>query len=252
MKKLAFVLASATALISASASAADLRRPIAQAPGVAAAPYFNWTGCHIGVQGGYAWGRSRHINQVGGVTTDITDRYDLSGGLVGPTLGCNIQTGAFVFGVEGDWSWSWKEGGGNGIPPFDTNAISQTRENWLATIRGRVGWAWDRWMLYATGGLAIADVEASVIPNPASGLATIAESKTRTGWTVGGGLEWAFAPNWSAKLEYLHVALQNEGYFLTPPAGFANRAGGVPLHNDIIRAGINYRFNWGGPVVARY
>ena len=86
-----------------------------QAPGVAAAPYFTWTGCHIGVQGGYAWGRSRHINEVGGVTTDITDRYDLSGPLVGPTVGCNIHTGAFVFGVEGDWSWSWKDGGANNI-----------------------------------------------------------------------------------------------------------------------------------------
>jgi outer membrane immunogenic protein len=167
---------------------------------------------------------------------------------VGPTVGCNIQTGAFVFGVEGDWSWSWKEGGGNGIAPFNTAAISETREKWLATIRGRVGWAWDRWMIYATGGAAFADVEARVIPDPASALATISESKTRTGWTVGGGFEWAFAPNWSAKLEYLHVEFRDDAYFLTPPAGFANRAGGVPLTNEIVRAGINYRFNWGGPI----
>ena len=134
-------------------------------------------------------------------------------------------------------------------------AFSSTHEDWLATIRGRIGWAFDRWMIYATGGGAFADVEARVVPNPATGLPTISENRTRSGWTVGGGFEWAFAPNWSAKVEYLHAEFENEGYFLTPPAGFANRAGGVPLHNDIVRAGINYRFNfgpWGGPVVASY
>jgi outer membrane immunogenic protein len=252
MKKLALAVAASTTIFAAPALAADLRVPV-KAPMTYAPAPFNWTGCYIGVQGGGAWGRSRHINQTGGVNFNITDSYDVDGFLVGPTVGCNFQTGGFVFGIEGDWSWSSKEGGGNGLLPFfNPLAVSQTREHWLATVRGRVGWAFDRWMIYATGGGAFADVEARVVPDPASGLAIISESRTRAGWTVGGGLEWAFAPNWSAKVEYLHVAFENEGYFLTPPAGFGNRAGGVPLHNDIIRAGINYRFGWGGPVVASY
>ncbi len=252
MKRLALVVAASTTIFAAPALAADLRAAPIRGPAPYVVAPFSWSGCYIGVQGGGAWGSSRHINEVAGVRTNITDRYDVDGALVGPTVGCNLQYGGFVFGVEGDWSWSTKEGGANNIPPFDTLSTSQTRENWLATIRGRLGWAFDRWMIYATGGGAFADIEARVIPNPAAGLATISDSRTRAGWTVGGGFEWAFAPNWSAKIEYLHVEFENEGHFLTPPVGFANRAGGVPLHNDIVRAGINYRFSWGGPVVASY
>jgi outer membrane immunogenic protein len=251
MRKLTIVVAASTVIFAAPALAADLRMPV-KAPVPYVPPVFNWTGCYIGVQGGGAWGRSRHINQVAGVNTNITDPYDVDGFLVGPTVGCNFQTGGFVFGIEGDWSWSSKEGEGRGIPPFSTLAVSQTRENWLATIRGRLGWAFDRWMIYATGGGAFADIEARVVPDAILGIAPISESQTRAGWTVGGGFEWAFAPNWSAKIEYLHVEFEDVGYFLTPPVGFANRAGGVPLHNDIVRAGINYRFGWGGPVVASY
>jgi outer membrane immunogenic protein len=251
MKKLMLVVAASTTMftaLAAPAAAADLRAaPVRPAP-YAVAP-FSWTGCYIGVQGGGAWGTSRHINDVAGVRTNITDRYDVDGFLIGPTVGCNYQVGGFVLGIEGDWSWSSKEGGAFNIAPFDTTAFSETRENWLATIRGRIGWAFDRWMIYATGGGAFADIEARVVP---AVVAPISESRTRAGWTVGGGFEWAFAPNWSAKIEYLHVEFENEGYHLTPPAGFANRAGGVPLHNDIIRAGVNFRFGWGGPVVASY
>jgi outer membrane immunogenic protein len=251
MKKLTLILAASTAVCAAPALAADLRTPVRPAPTFIVPP-FSWTGCYIGVQGGGAWGSSRHINEVAGVRTNITDHYDVDGFLVGPTAGCNFQTGGFVFGIEGDWSWSSKEGEGRNIPPFSTDAVSQTREDWLATIRGRLGWAFDRWMIYATGGGAFADIEARVVPDAITGVAPISESKTRAGWTVGGGFEWAFAPNWSAKIEYLHVKFENEGYFLAPPVGFANRAGGVPLNNDIVRAGINYRFGWYAPVVASY
>jgi outer membrane immunogenic protein len=251
MNKVTLALASAGVLLSVPALAADLGRPVYKAPVIAAVPTFNWSGCYIGVSGGGAWGQSRHINRAGGVDTNITNDYDLRGGLVGPTVGCNFQTGAFVFGVEGDWSWTSKEGSAFDIPPFNVAFESQTREHWLATARGRVGWAWDRWMIYVTGGAAFADIEARVIP-PAPPLVTISESRTRVGWTVGAGWEWAFSQNWSAKLEYLYVDFGNEAYFQVPPAGFVNRAGGVPVTDHIIRAGINYRFNWAAPLVASY
>jgi outer membrane immunogenic protein len=255
MKRLALVVAASTTIFAAPAVAADLRAAPVRAPAPYVVAPFSWSGCYIGVQGGGAWGESRHINQVGGVNTNITNTYDVDGFLIGPTVGCNYQIGGFVLGIEGDWSWSSKEGEGRNIAPFSTLAIGQTRENWLATIRGRLGWAFDRWMIYATGGGAFAEVEARSVPDAITGVAPFGETRTRSGWTVGGGFEWAFAPNWSAKIEYLHVELENEGYFLTPPVGFANRAGGVPLHNDIVRAGINYRFSfggWGGPVTASY
>ena len=246
MRKLALAVAASTTMLAAPALAADLRMPV-KAPVTYAPAPFNWSGCYIGVQGGGAWGRSRHINRVAGVDASITNIYDVDGALVGPTLGCNFQiAGGFVFGVEGDWSWSSKEGGAFGIPPFATTVFNETREHWLATIRGRLGFTWDRVMIYATGGGAFAEVEARATPAPAAGIAAISESRTRFGWTVGGGLEWAFTPNWSIKGEYLYVEFENVGYFDPPPAGFNNRAGGVPLHNHIARAGINYRFNWGG------
>ena len=91
----------------------------------------------------------------------------------------------------------------------------------------------------------------------ATDIATIvSETHTRAGWTVGGGVEWAFDPNWSAKLEYLFVDFGREGYYDPPPSFlFANRAGGVFLTDNIVRAGVNWRFNWGKaptPVVAKY
>ncbi len=249
MHKLA--VAVATTMFAAPVLAADLRVPV-KAPMTYAPAPFSWSGCYIGVQGGGAWGRSRHINRTAGVNFNITDSYDVDGFLVGPTVGCNFQTGGFVFGVEGDWSWSSKEGGAFGNLPFSTTVFNETREHWLATFRGRLGFTWDRVMIYATGGGAFADIEARATPAPASGIAAISESRTRFGWTVGAGLEWAFSPNWSIKGEYLFVDFKNVGYFDPPPAGFNNRAGGVPLHNHIVRVGINYRFDWGGPVVASY
>ena len=251
MSKLAFTFASAVVLFSAPVIAADLGVPRPAVPFVARAPIALWSGCYIGVSGGGTWGQSRHINRVGGIDTDITNDYDITGALVGPTVGCNIQTGGFVFGVEGDWSWTSKQGSAVDIAPFNPAFTSETRENWLATVRGRVGWAWDRWMFYVTGGGAFADVEARVI-GPI-GLGTISETLTRTGWTVGLGGEWAFSPNWSVKLEYLYVDFgKEEGYFDLAPVGFVNRAGGVPVTEHVIRGGINYRFSWGGPVLARY
>lgn len=249
MRKLAWILCCGTALMSGPALAADLRMPV-KAPPVAVAPAFNWTGCYLGVAGGGTWGRSRHVNSGGNITND----YDIDGFLVGPTVGCNFQQGPFVFGVEGDWSWTNKRGEAFDIPPFNTAFLSQTRENWLATIRGRLGYSWDRFMIYATGGGAFADIEARVVPPAGLGLATISESRTRFGWTVGGGFEWAFAPSWSAKVEYLYVDFRGgDAYFTPPPAGFVNRAGGVPTTDHIVRAGINYRFGgWGAPVVASY
>jgi outer membrane immunogenic protein len=108
-------------------------------------------------------------------------------------------------------------------------------------------------MVYATAGAAVGDVKYTI---NATDIATIvSETHTRAGWTVGGGVEWAFDPNWSAKLEYLFVDFGREGYYDPPPSFlFANR-GGVFLTDNIVRAGVNWRFNWGKaptPVVAKY
>jgi outer membrane immunogenic protein len=228
-------------LISGSAMAADMRPAPApvytKAPMMA--PLYNWTGCYIGVEGGGAWGRSHHENSAG---VHITNDYDVTGGLIGGEVGCNYQVAStWVLGLEGDLSWVTKKGSANDIPPFNVGFISGTKEKWLGTGRARVGYlVTPQFLLYGTGGFAVASVEADVTP---PGFATFTESNTRWGWTAGAGGEYAFTSNWSVKVEYLFVQLQNASYFSAPPIGTGILPrGNVSLNNNIVRAGLNYKF----------
>lgn len=202
------------------------------------APRYNWTGLHIGVEGGGDWGRSKHVAS----SNDITPEYKVSGALVGATLGYDAQFASiWLFGMEGDMSWLSASGSAQNQPPFATVSRSATKEPWLGTARMRLGiLATDRWLTYVTGGVALTAVEADAInPN-----ATFSESHIRGGWTAGAGEEVAIDKNWSAKLEYLHVGLNDTPYFTPPPSpNVANRGGGVPLSDEIVRLGINYKFN---------
>jgi outer membrane immunogenic protein len=253
-------LAIATTLLGLAASgtalAADL--PV-KAPILRAAPVaYNWTGCFVGVAGGGAWGRSRHISgDPGLVGVDITNDFNLSGGIVGIEYGCNWQNGAWVLGTESDFSWTNLRGSANNIAPFNTLGISSTREHWLSTTRLRLGFLTsEQFLLYATGGLAWARVEA-IVDGSAAGAGVFSESRTRWGWTLGGGVEYALGNGWSAKADYLYVRLNEAEYFNPPPLGFAIR-GNVPVDEHILRVGLNYKFTncfflFGcGPVVARY
>jgi outer membrane immunogenic protein len=251
MKKLLAAAALFT-LIVAPAVAADMPVAAKAPPRVMPVPVYSWTGCYIGVEGGGAWGRSRHISgDPGLVGVDITNNYNVSGWLVGGEAGCNYQTDRWVFGVEGDWSWTDKRGSANNIAPFNTTSISGTKEKWIATARGRVGFLpTEMLLLYVTGGAAWASVEANVDAT-ASGAGIVRDTRDRFGWTVGGGGEYAFGGGWSAKAEYLYVRFDGQQYLNPPIPGFAIRDN-VPLDNHIVRVGLNYKFGWGGPVVARY
>jgi outer membrane immunogenic protein len=207
----------------------------------------SWTGTYGGVSGGYGWGHSDQTDPglinlpVPPINTD-DGHYSVNGGLLGGTLGYNLQKGPWVFGLEGDLSWA-DIAGQSAVcgPTTATPHPCGTKLDALGTFRGRVGYAAGangNWLLYATGGVAIGDVHAWDSSTPASG------NDWRAGWTVGAGVETSFAPNWTAKLEYLHVDLGNGQIFNVVP--------GVPesvsFRADIIRAGVNYRF--GGPVAA--
>ena len=232
---------------SVSAIAADLpvKAPIAVAPAL-----YNWTGCYIGIEGGYKWGKSQHrFEDVGGITRDITDKFNIDGGLAGGTVGCNYQwpSTRWVIGIEGDWSWTDVKGGAFDLAPFFNPAFfSETEEKWLATFRGRVGWAFGATgnvLLYVTGGAAVADIQINTDgPRPAS-VFFGSESKTRWGWTAGIGIEWAFLPHWSVKGEYLYVDFGDDSYYCpVPPVGFVNRCSGVDVTQNIVRLGLNYKF----------
>jgi outer membrane immunogenic protein len=210
-------------------------------PPVVAAPAYNWSGWYAGVEGGGGFGSS---NQIAGGPLGfgpITAGYRLSGWLAGGTVGYNYQSGAWVFGLEGDMSWAKIRGSGNEVSPFTPTVINQTNENWLDTARGRIGYSsQDGWLIYATGGVAVAGVQAATVAPP--GLASLSETQTRWGGVVGGGAEVMIAPAWSVKAEYLYTSMQSKIYFAAPPAGVNTRSN-VPVEESIVRVGINYHFS---------
>jgi outer membrane immunogenic protein len=262
MKISKFVLVSAalatSALLGVSAvSAADLpARTYTKAP-VAVAPVYSWTGCYIGIEGGGVWGRSQHYAAdpadiaAGVFGFPQTGGIDPSGGIVGGTLGCNYQfSNNFVVGIEGDGSWTNNSASANFIAPFKATDVATTNQGWIATYRGRIGYAWDRLLLYATGGGASTNIGVNLC-DPVFGC--ISSSQTRSGWAAGAGIEYAFWQNFSVKLEYLHLDFGRTNFGqLVPSPGFTFLARNVSLNNDIVRVGLNYKFGWGGPVVAKY
>jgi opacity protein-like surface antigen len=203
----------------------------------------DWSGFYAGVEGGGVWGTTGWFGQTfNDHTFDATPGYHVGGALVGGTLGYNSQFDRhYIFGLEGDMSWTSLEGGATQLPPFNTTQQGETNEPWLGTARVRLGYTpGPKWLVYGTGGLAAADVVGTITN---SGLAP--ESHVRAGWTAGGGIESAIARNWSAKLEYLYVGLENHAYDTpTPNVPGGNRAGGMPLAEQIVRAGINYKIDW--------
>jgi outer membrane immunogenic protein len=218
MKTLLLAGASLFALGAASASAADLpARMPAKAPAYVAPMAYNWTGFYLGLNGGYGFGRGEFNGAL------PSGRFDAGGGLFGATVGYNWQTGPVVFGLEGDIDWSGMKGTGTcgGI------TSCEVRNDYLSTIRGRLGYAFDRWMPYITGGAAIGNVKTSI-----AGFGDT--NNTKGGWTIGGGVEASIAGPWTAKVEYLHVDLGD--------ADTAIAGESAKFTSDIIRGGINYKF----------
>lgn len=210
-----------------AASAADIRRT-APAPAYKAPPVYasyNWSGLYIGGHLGYAWsGEDATFTGTG-----FSGALDPSGFLAGGQIGVNWQVGSWVLGVEGDWSWTNANGTGTvGATPVTSD------HNWYATAAGRLGFAWDRWMIYGKGGAAWMDADYSTAAGTAG--------STRGGWMLGAGVEYGVTPNWSAKLEYNYLDLGTDNLVLPP-------ATSVDTNVHTLKAGINYRFNWDGPVV---
>jgi opacity protein-like surface antigen len=114
------------------------------------------------------------------------------------------------------------------------------KENWLSTFRGRVGYAQGNWLIYATAGGALANVENSIVGPPG----TVSEKHAHWGWTAGGGVEVKLNPDWSAKVEYLYVGLQDKSYFNPAPSVLIPSNQGLRLDDHIVRVGVNYKLPW--------
>jgi outer membrane immunogenic protein len=206
-----------------AAQAADLPQPTYKAPPYSAPSYMNWTGFYVGLNGGYGFGKSSWSTAGGG-----TGDFDVKGPLAGVTLGYNFQTGVWVWGIEGDLDYSWIKGS-------TTVACGdcETRNTWLGTARGRVGYAgWNNWLPYITGGAAFGGIKGTETA-PA-----FSATKTAIGWTAGAGIEYALWTNWSIKGEYLYADLGK----VTCTACGGGADVDVKFKTNLVRLGVNYRF----------
>jgi outer membrane immunogenic protein len=228
------------------ALAADLpqppppQAPTAYVPTVA--PVYNWGGIYWGLNGGYGFGSSEWTDPSNASVSSSTGDFDVKGFLGGGTLGLNFQSDVWVFGIEGDFDGSWLNGTSSsafcGAVNLGAAAQCQTKNTWLGTVRGRVGYAADRVLFYGTAGGAFGNIEAGV-----NGL----QNSTEFGWTAGAGIEFAVADNWTARVEYLFVDLGNATCNNLNTCG--NDALGGPAANqtvkfdaNLIRVGVDYLF----------
>lgn len=213
MKRFLMLLAGGTALSSACilpAAAADLPY---KSPAYVAPAFYDWTGFYIGANGGYLW------------SSDFA--VDAKGWVYGGQLGYNWQAGRFVFGIEGDIQGTSVSESETGLGITVTGKIPA-----FATVRGRLGYAFDRILIYGTGGWAYTKNELSAT----NGVLTVSDSKWSSGYTFGGGVEWAAWDRWSVKAEYLYV---HSGDVELTLAGVT--AGGS-YNMNVARLGLNYRF----------
>ena len=221
-----------TTTLVAEAADKPVVKPVYKAPLRPAVNYYSWNGFYMGVNIGYAFGSSSWASPAGSASP--------KGFMLGPTFGYNVQTGNWVLGIEGDYDWTWIKGSS----PCSVTSCT-TRNTWLSTIRGRVGTTFDRSLIYFTGGAAFGDIYAI---RDTWGSA----SKTATGWTVGGGLEYAMDSSTSLKVEYLYVDL---GSFDCGISCASAIPATVSFKSNIVRFGLNYKLGampTMGPISSRY
>jgi len=262
------ILLGTTALVAmmfaGAAQAADM--PL-KAPPRIAPEAFSWSGFYIGAHAGGAWGTVESEIPFDHAVFPVSS-HAINGFVAGGQAGINWQVNPWlVLGVEGQFSWTDAKGSAPCVVVFKCT----TELNWIATLAGRVGYTFGHTMLYIKGGVAWADSDytADLL---GAGILTASASSTRTGAMIGAGIEHAFAPNWSAKLEYnfMDFDTDNLGFGVhlngscnsmdTTARTVCTRSGNLGTINadvtqkvHLVKFGLNYRFNWGGPgIAARY
>jgi outer membrane immunogenic protein len=250
MKKVLLVTASLIALgASAPAVAADLAaRPYTNAPPMVAAVY-DWSGFYIGANGG--WGSSRNcwdfLPAGGGAISDGC--HDASGGTIGGQIGYRWQAGTWVFGLEAQGNWA--DFAGSNVTLAAIPALrNESRVDAFGLFTGQIGYAANNVLFYVKGGAAVTSNEYRQFVAGTNVLNAVTGDDTRWGASVGVGLEYAFAPNWSFGVEYNHLFMQDRTYAFTTPGGLFSANERISQDVDLVTARINYKF--GGPSVARY
>jgi outer membrane immunogenic protein len=239
-------------LMTLTAGAADLKLKAPPAP--PPPPPFNWSGLYIGGNVGGAWAESHWTDSLFGIDWGGSSEGRF---IAGGQIGFNYQfpSSPFLLGVEAQFDWVGRNGGDvTAVALGDTFTIS-SNDTGIATVAARLGLAFDRLLWYAKVGGAWVGNNGFTVTNVTTGETFVGDnSHTLSGWMVGVGLEYAFIENWSMKLEYDHIGLGGET-FTVPGTAIAVLAGDTITsdhHVDLVKFGINYRFGWNNPVVARY
>ena len=239
MKKNLLLAAVSLVALSAAAPAvaADLAaRPYTKAPAMVAAIY-DWSGFYIGINGG---GGSSHATwDFVGVGREGS--HDATGGTVGGQIGYRWQSGQWVFGVEGQGNWA-DFSGDNTSALFATR--NRTKIDAFGLITGQVGYAWNNVLIYVKGGAAVVSDKYEI--SSTAGALLASTSDTRWGGTVGAGLEYGFAPNWSVGVEYNHIFLSDKD------VTFAGFAGTERIRQDVDMGLVRLNYKFGGPMLGRY
>jgi outer membrane immunogenic protein len=227
-----------------AAVAADLpARPVYKAP--AALPMvYNWSGIYIGGHIGGGWSNVDAVDTHGLSGADPTGGVvgvDSSGFLGGGQIGANWQWGSMVLGLQADISATDLSASSSAAPVGFPTASVNYKTDWVSTLTGRIGYAQNNWLAYFKGGVAWAHNKYSVVnATPAT---NFVGGDTETGWTIGGGLEYGFSPNWSAFIEYDYIDLGSR--VITAVDTFGQGPASETIKQDIqmVKAGINYRFS---------
>jgi outer membrane immunogenic protein len=253
MKKLVLV-ASILAAGTVAASAADMApRYYSKAPAPVVAPIYNWGGFYVGVNGG--WGSSHNCwTNTAILAVPVFHLgegcHDATGGTVGGQVGYRWQAGSWVFGLEAQGNWADFSGSNTSL--VFAGVTNRTRIDAFGLFTGQVGYAWNNALFYVKGGAAVTDNRYEGIIT-GTGVVLDRATDTRWGGAVGAGVEFGFAPSWSAAVEYNHLFMGTNNYALTSvvaPAGINTRNDDVRQDADMVNVKVNYHF--GGPVVARY
>jgi outer membrane immunogenic protein len=253
MKKLILAVSMLTASTGGTLAADLAARPYTKAP-VAMAQVMTWTGLYVGAQGGYGWGSSNetYFNAPNTAIFAGTQNYDARGGFAGGVAGYNWQTGAMVLGIEGDYHWADINGRSSvvNVGPLNLGDTYSTQLRGFGDIKGRLGYAAGPALFFVSGGGAVGDLQHryDAALNGGAGN-TFVQNATKWGYTVGAGLEYMFAPNWSGKLEYNYIDLGRST--IQYGAAPTNRSEWNDTFHTV-KVGINYHFNWGSTGVARY
>jgi outer membrane immunogenic protein len=234
--RLAALLLLGSACSMQSASAADMPSPVYKAP---VPVTYNWSGVYVG--GNVGGARQNNCWTFVGFFPNVDEGCHSSNGVTaGGQVGVNLQSGRFVLGLEASGNWADLEGGSVSLGfPIFTN---ETRTDAIGLFTGRVGAAWDNWLFYAKAGAAVTRNEYRSFVTAAPAVVD-SQRATRWGWTAGGGIEFGFAPNWSAAVEYDYVDTGSQtsnittGLACAPPC---TDAISQRIHMGTLR--LNYRF----------